>query len=137
MDQKLPGAELRLIKWRVGKVVAFRGETTSARTIALKVPDWPGHVAGQRIDVRLTAPAGHPAVRSYSTASAPNSESCVEITVERLPDGEVSPDLTQELAVGDQLEPRGPIGGWFVWRTQQSEHVQLIAGVPASFHQRL
>ena len=114
--------------WRVGKVVAVRDETTSARTIALKVLDWPGHVAGQHVDVRLTAPDGYSAVRSYSIASAPNSESCVEITVERLPDGEVSPYLTQELAVGDQLELRGPIGGWFVWRTQQSEHVQLIAG---------
>ena len=114
--------------WRVGKVVALRDETTSARTIALNVPDWPGHVAGQHVDVRLTAPDGYSAVRSYSIASAPNSESCVEITVERLPDGEVSPYLTQELAVGDQLELRGPIGGWFVWRTQQSEHVQLIGG---------
>jgi ferredoxin-NADP reductase len=114
--------------WRVGKVVALRDETTSAHTIALKVPDWPGHIAGQHVDVRLTAPDGYSAVRSYSIASAPNSESCVEITVERLPDGEVSPYLTQELAVGDQLELRGPIGGWFVWRTQQSEHVQLIAG---------
>jgi ferredoxin-NADP reductase len=114
--------------WRVGKVVALRDETTSARTIALKVSDWPGHVAGQHVDVRLTAPDGYSAVRSYSIASTPNSETCVEITIERLPDGEVSPYLTQELAVGDQLELRGPIGGWFVWRTQQSEHVQLIAG---------
>ena len=114
--------------WRVGKVVALRDETTSARTIALKVSDWPGHVAGQHVDVRLTAPDGYSAVRSYSIASTPNSETCVEITIERLPDGEVSPYLTQELAVGDQLEFRGPIGGWFVWRTQQSEHVQLIAG---------
>ena len=114
--------------WRVGKVVALRDETTSARTIALNVPDWPGHVAGQHVDVRLTAPDGYSAVRSYSIASTPNSETCVEITIERLPDGEVSPYLTQELAVGDQLELRGPIGGWFVWRTQQSEHVQLIAG---------
>src|SRR6516162_1059888 len=116
------------LMWCVGKVVALRDETTSARTIALKVSDWPGHVAGQHVDVRLTAPDGYSAVRSYSIASTPNSETCVEITIERLPDGEVSPYLTQELAVGDQLELRGPIGGWFVWRTQQSEHVQLIAG---------
>src|SRR6516225_2429337 len=114
--------------WRVGTVVALRDETATARTIALNVPDWPGHVAGQHVDVRLTAPDGYSAVRSYSIASTPNSETCVEITIERLPDGEVSPYLTQELAVGDQLELRGPIGGWFVWRTQQSEHVQLIAG---------
>src|SRR5215469_5112901 len=116
------------LMWRVGKVVALRDETTSARTIALKVSDWPGHVAGQHVDVRLTATDGYSAVRSYSIASTPNSETCVEITIERLPDGEVSPYLTQELAVGDQLELRGPIGGWFVLRTQQSEHVQLIAG---------
>src|SRR6516162_11010265 len=114
--------------WRAGTVVALHDETPTARTITLQVADWPSHVAGQHVDVRLTAPDGYSAVRSYSIASAPNSESCVEITVERLPDGEVSPYLTQELAVGDQLELRGPIGGWFVWRTQQSEHVQLIAG---------
>ena len=114
--------------WRVVKVVALRDETSSARTIAFKVPDWPGHLAGQHVDVRLTAPDGYSAVRSYSIASAPDLESRIEITVERLPDGEVSPYLTQELAVGDQLELRGPIGGWFVWRTQQTEHVQLIAG---------
>src|SRR5499427_705019 len=114
--------------WLVGKVIALRNETATARTITLEVPGWPGHVAGQHVDVRLTAPDGYSAVRSYSIASTPNSETCVEITIERLPDGEVSPYLTQELAVGDQLELRGPIGGWFVWRTQQSEHVQLIAG---------
>jgi ferredoxin-NADP reductase len=114
--------------WRVGTVVALHDETATARTITLEVPDWPGHVAGQHVDVRLTAPDGYSAVRSYSIASAPNSERRVELTVERLPNGEVSPYLTQELAVGDRLELRGPIGGWFVWRTQQTEPIQLIAG---------
>jgi ferredoxin-NADP reductase len=114
--------------WRVGTVVALHDETLSARTITLEVPDWPGHVAGQHVDVRLTASDGYSAVRSYSIASAPNPEKRVEITVERLPDGEVSPYLTQELAVGDRLELRGPIGGWFVWRTEQTEAIQLIAG---------
>ena len=114
--------------WRVGTVVALHDETATARTITLEVSDWPGHVAGQHIDVRLTASDGYSAVRSYSVASAPNSERRVEITVERLPNGEVSPYLTQELAVSDRLELRGPIGGWFVWRTQQTEPVQLIAG---------
>ena len=114
--------------WRVGKVVALRDETATARTITLEVPDWPGHVAGQHVDVRLTASDGYSAVRSYSIASAPNAERRVEITVERLPDGEVSPYLTQELAVSDQLELRGPIGGWFVWRAQQTEPIQLVAG---------
>jgi ferredoxin-NADP reductase len=114
--------------WRVGTVVALHDETSTARTITLEVPDWPSHLAGQHVDVRLTASDGYSAVRSYSIASAPNSAKRVEITVERLPDGEVSPYLTQELAVGDRLELRGPIGGWFVWRTQQSEPIQLIAG---------
>src|SRR6266566_1873929 len=114
--------------WRVGTVAALRDETVTARTIALEVPDWPGHAAGQHVDVRLTAPDGYSAVRSYSIASAANSEKRIELTVERLPNGEVSPYLTQEVAVGDHLELRGPIGRWFVWRTQQTEPIQLIAG---------
>jgi ferredoxin-NADP reductase len=114
--------------WHVGKVIALRDETATARTITLEVADWPGQVAGQHVDVRLTAPDGYSAVRSYSIASGPNSEGRVELTVERLANGEVSPYLTQELAVDDQLELRGPIGGWFVWRTQQPEPIQLIAG---------
>jgi ferredoxin-NADP reductase len=114
--------------WRVGMVVALHDETPTARTIALEVPDWPGHVAGQHVDVRLTAPDGYSAVRSYSIANSPNSERRVELTVERLPNGEVSPYLTQEVVVGDRLELRGPIGGWFVWRTEQTEPVQLVAG---------
>src|SRR5215470_10819457 len=114
--------------WRVGTVVALHNETATARTITLEVPDWPGHLAGQHVDVRLTASDGYSAVRSYSIASAPNSEQRVELTVERLPNGEVSPYLTQEVKVGDPLEVRGPIGGWFVWRTGQIEPVQLVAG---------
>src|ERR1700756_5257954 len=114
--------------WRVGTVVALRDETATARTITLEVRDWPGHVAGQHVDVRLTAPDGYSAVRSYSIASAANSEKQIEITVERFPNGEVSPYLTQDLAVGNQLELRGPIGRWFVWRTDQREPIQLIAG---------
>src|SRR5262245_3515906 len=114
--------------WHVGTVIALHDETATARTITLEVPDWPGHVAGQHVDVRLTASDGYSAVRSYSIASAPNSAKRIELTVERLPDGEVSPYLTQEVAVGDRLELRGPIGGWFVWRPQQTEPIQLIAG---------
>ncbi len=121
-------AVLGPVIWHVGTVIALRDETATARTITLEVPDWPGHVAGQHIDVRLTASDGYSAIRSYSIASAPNFERRVELTVERLPDGEVSPYLTQELAVSDRLELRGPIGGWFVWRTKQTEPVQLIAG---------
>jgi ferredoxin-NADP reductase len=114
--------------WHVGKVIALHDETATARTITLEVADWPAHVAGQHVDVRLTAPDGYSAVRSYSIASGPNSEGRVELTVERLPNGEVSPYLSQELSVGDRLELRGPIGGWFVWRTHQTEPIQLVAG---------
>ena len=114
--------------WHVATVVALHDETATARTITLEVPDWPGQVAGQHVDVRLTASDGYSAVRSYSIASAPNPKNRLEITVERLPDGEVSPYLTQEVLVSDRLELRGPIGGWFVWRTHQTEPIQLIAG---------
>lgn len=114
--------------WRVGTVIALHDETATVRTIRLKIPDWPGHIAGQHIDVRLTASDGYSAIRSYSIASAPTSEKWIELTVERLPDGEVSPYLTQEVTLGDRLELRGPIGGWFVWRNHQTEPVQLIAG---------
>jgi ferredoxin-NADP reductase len=114
--------------WRVGTVVALQDETATARTITLQIPDWPIHVSGQHVDVRLTAHDGYSAVRSYSIASAANKEGRVELTVERLPDGEVSPYLTQELALTDRLELRGPIGGWFVWRPEQTEPIQLIAG---------
>jgi ferredoxin-NADP reductase len=96
--------------------------------LTLDVPDWPGHIAGQHVDVRVTAPDGYSAVRSYSIASAPDSKAHIELTIERLPNGEVSPYLTQVVAPGDRLEVRGPVGGWFVWRTEQTEPVQLIAG---------
>jgi ferredoxin-NADP reductase len=126
----MAGAALfgRRVMWRIGTVVALHDETATARTITLEVPDWPGHLAGQHVDVRVTAPDGYSAVRSYSIASASNSHGRVELTVERLPNGEVSPYLTQEVATGDRLELRGPIGGWFVWRAEQTEPIQLIAG---------
>src|SRR5262249_5529795 len=116
------------LSWKVCTVVALRDETATARTIALQVPGWPGHVAGQRVDLRVTAADRYSAVRKYSIASAPRADGRVELSVERLPDGEVSPYLTQDLAIGDQLELRGPIGGWFVWRDDQTEPVQLVAG---------
>jgi len=114
--------------WHLGKVIALHDETATTRTITLEVPGWPGHIAGQHVDVRLTAADGYSAARSYSIASAPNVDGRIELTIERLPDGEVSPYLTQELTVGDPLELRGPLGGWFVWRTNQTEAIQLIAG---------
>src|SRR5262249_869980 len=92
------------------------------------VHDWPGHIAGQHVDVSLTAEDGYSAARSYSIASAPRSDGQIEITVERLPNGEASPYLTQQVAVGDELEMRGPIGRWFVWRPEQIEPLPLVAG---------
>ncbi|HZZ65368.1 MAG TPA: ferredoxin reductase, partial [Candidatus Baltobacteraceae bacterium] len=115
------------MNWFVGSVTGVHDETPAARTIALDVAGWPGHVAGQHVDVRLTADDGYAAVRSYSIASAPDAKR-VELTVVQIPQGEVSPYLTQNVAIGDPLEIRGPIGGWFVWRPTQNEHVQLLAG---------
>ncbi|HEU4910349.1 MAG TPA: ferredoxin reductase [Actinomycetes bacterium] len=115
------------MSWRVGTVTALRDETPTARTLVLDVEGWPGHSAGQHVDVRLTAEDGYSATRSYSIASAPDGAR-VEITVERIDDGEVSPYLTRVVAVGQRLELRGPVGGWFVWRPAQDEPVQLVAG---------
>jgi ferredoxin-NADP reductase len=96
--------------------------------LVLEVPDWPGHQAGQHVDVRLTAPDGYQAQRSYSIASAPEERSRLAITVERIEDGEVSPYLVDELAEGDQLEFRGPIGGYFVWDVGMGGPLLLVAG---------
>jgi ferredoxin-NADP reductase len=118
----------------VGTVAATRDETATARTIVLDVPGWPGHLAGQHVDVRLTAQDGYSTERSYSIASAPPDGGAgppvVELTVQRLEDGEVSPYLTQTLAVGYPLELRGPVGGWFVWNPDgpASRPVLLVAG---------
>jgi ferredoxin-NADP reductase len=101
------------LTWQVATATAIRAETASVRTIELDVPAWPDHRAGQHLDVRLTAEDGYRAERSYSIASAPGEAPA--ITVERLDDGEVSPYLTEELRAGDELEVRGPIGGYFVW----------------------
>jgi ferredoxin-NADP reductase len=101
--------------WQTGTVVGIRRETATAKTIRIGLPRPSRHLAGQYYVVRLTAPDGYTASRQFSVASAPDGSSEVEITVERLPDGEVSSFLTDELRPGDQLEVRGPIGGWFVW----------------------
>src|SRR5262245_3341398 len=118
----------RRLSWKVCTVVALRDETATARTIVLQVPEWPGHVAGQRVDLRVTAADGYSAVREYSIASAPRTDGRLELSIERLPGGEVSPYLTQDLAIGDLVELRGPIGGWFVWHQDQAEPIQLVAG---------
>jgi len=101
------------VTWLAATAGPITDETPSVRTVELRVPGWPGHRAGQHLDVRLTADDGYQAERSYSIASAPGEP--VAITVERLDDGEVSPYLTEELRPGDELEVRGPIGGYFVW----------------------
>jgi ferredoxin-NADP reductase len=114
------------LTWQTATVTSVIRETDAVRTIKLKVPDWPGHQAGQHLDVRLTAEDGYTAERSYSIATADDEP--VAITVERLDDGEVSPYLTEELRAGDQLELRGPIGGWFVWDTSDGGPLLLVAG---------
>jgi len=116
----------RLI-WQVAEVVDVVTETPRVKTIVFDVPDWPGHRAGQHVDVRLTADDGYQAQRSYSIASAPDGTR-IELTVERLEDGEVSPYLTDELRRGDQIELRGPVGGYFVWEPAQGGPLLLVAG---------
>jgi ferredoxin-NADP reductase len=116
------------IMWRRARVVETRLETPRARTLVLDLPGWPGHVAGQHIDVRLTAEDGYQTQRSYSIASSPE-EAQVSLTVERLEDGEVSPYLTGELRAGDFLELRGPGGGYFTWdAAQDGGPLFLVAG---------
>jgi ferredoxin-NADP reductase len=114
------------LSWQVATVDAVVDETARVRTLVLEVPDWPGHRAGQHLDVRLTAEDGYRAERSYSIASAPGEP--VAITVERLEDGEVSPYLTEELRAGDALELRGPVGGYFVWGPHDGGPLLLVAG---------
>lgn len=115
------------LEWRVATVVDVRQETTRARTLVLDVPHWPGHRAGQHVDVRLVAEDGYQAQRSYSIASAPE-EGTVALTIERLEDGEVSPYLCDVLDIDGGVEVRGPIGGYFVWETSRAGPLQLIGG---------
>src|SRR5829696_9407748 len=117
----------RKLVWRIGEVVETRPEAPHAKSIILEVPGWEGHKAGQHVDVRLTAEDGYQAQRSYSIASAPE-DGRLALVVERLEDGEVSPYLTDELRVGDGLELRGPIGGWFTWEAREGGPLLLVAG---------
>lgn len=132
-DASSPPLATRLI-WRVAKVAEVVRETPRMRTLRLDVPEWPGHRAGQHVDVRLTAPDGYRAERSYSLASAPEiaapgaGASRVELTIERLEDGEVSTYLADELRAGDGLELRGPIGGYFTWTVDDGGPLFLVAG---------
>jgi ferredoxin-NADP reductase len=118
---------VRPLLWRTVEVVEVRRETERARTLGMRVPDWPGHDPGQHVDVRLTAEDGYQAQRSYSIASSPEAPQLL-LTVERIRDGEVSPYLVDELRVGDTLEIRGPIGGHFRWRTGDGGPLLLVAG---------
>ena len=115
------------IVWRPATVRATEAETAHARTLRLDVPDWPGHVAGQHVDVRLTAEDGYQAQRSYSIASAPEAGP-PEITVELIDDGEVSPYLVEDVRPGDRFEVRGPIGGHFSWAVEDGGPLLLVAG---------
>jgi ferredoxin-NADP reductase len=117
----------RRLNWQLAKVVELVEETARTTSIVLEPADWPGHQAGQHVDVRLTAPDGYQAQRSYSIASGPEDDHLV-LTVERLDDGEVSPYLVGELRPGDELELRGPIGGYFVWQQSLAGPLLLLAG---------
>ena len=115
------------LNWLVATLAGTRDETATARTLVFDVPGWPGHLAGQHVDVKLTAEDGYSAQRSYSIASAPDGAR-LELTVQTIADGEVSPYLTEVLEPGDPLELRGPIGYWFVWRPESPAPVLLVAG---------
>lgn len=115
------------ISWRLANVVDIVTETPRAKSLIFEVPGWPGHRAGQHVDVRLTAEDGYQAERSYSIASAPE-DTRLALTIERLHDGEVSPYLTDVLRAGDRLELRGPIGGYFVWDVKLVGPLLLVAG---------
>lgn len=115
------------IAWRVATVRESRAENSHAKTLVLDVPDWPGHVAGQHVDVRLTAEDGYQAQRSYSIASAPEDPE-LALTIEEIEDGEVSPYLAEELRAGDELELRGPVGGHFTWRASEGGPLLLVGG---------
>jgi ferredoxin-NADP reductase len=119
----LPGR----LNWQPTQVVQLVEETAQAKSIVLNAPSWPGHRAGQHVDVRLTADDGYQAQRSYSIASSPEDAELV-LTVERVQDGEVSPYLLDELRAGDELELRGPIGGYFAWDASLGGPLMLIAG---------
>jgi ferredoxin-NADP reductase len=118
----------RRLSWRVGEVAELIDETPRVRSLVMTVPDWPGHLAGQHVDIRLSADDGYQTQRSYSIASPPDLTGRVAVTVERIDDGEVSPFLAGEVQVGDMLEFRGPIGGYFVWDVSAGGPLFLVAG---------
>jgi ferredoxin-NADP reductase len=118
----------RPIEWQIATVKAIRPETADVKTLTLALPDWTAHRPGQHYDVRLTAADGYSAQRSYSVASEPERTGEIDLTVERLADGEVSRYLADTVAVGDRFEVRGPIGGYFVWDRSIGGPLLLVAG---------
>ena len=115
------------INWQIATIKAIRPETRRVKTLTLGLPAWVRHQAGQHYDIRLTAPDGYQAQRSYSIASEPEREGEVDLTVEKIEDGEVSTYLHDVLVPGDGLEVRGPIGGYFVWDVRRTEPLMLVA----------
>jgi ferredoxin-NADP reductase len=118
----------RPVEWQIATVTAIRQETPSVKTLTLTLPDWLPHRAGQHYDLRLTAADGYQAQRSYSIASEPERQGEIDLTIERLEDGEVSSYLHDVVIAGDRLEVRGPIGGYFVWEATASKPLLLVAG---------
>ncbi len=118
----------RPIDWQIATVTAIKGETNKVKSFTLALPNWIPHRAGQHYDIRLTAADGYQAQRSYSIASAPERAGQIDLTVERIEDGEVSTYLHDVLVTGDQIEVRGPIGGYFVWEARLGGPLLLIAG---------
>jgi ferredoxin-NADP reductase len=116
------------LTWQIAKVSAIRAETPEVNSFTLELPAWRAHRAGQHYDVRLTAPDGYQAQRSYSIASPPSREGEVDLTIERIADGEVSPYFHDVIEVGDRVEVRGPIGGYFVWEPGLGGPLLLVAG---------
>jgi ferredoxin-NADP reductase len=116
------------IEWQLATVTGVRDETASVRSFTLGLPAWAGHRPGQHVDIRLTAEDGYSVERSYSIASEPERRDEVDITVERIESGEVSPFLHEVVVPGDQLEVRGPIGGYFVWEAELGGPLLLVAG---------
>jgi ferredoxin-NADP reductase len=123
----IPGRLSATRIWQTATLVERRVESPTACTLVLRVHSWAGHLAGQHVDVRLTAEDGYQAARSYSLA-APAAHDLIEITVARVDGGEVSTYLIDDFAVGDSLELRGPLGGWFVWRPEEPSPVLLVGG---------
>jgi ferredoxin-NADP reductase len=116
------------LAWQISTVTAIRAETPEVSSFTLRLPAWRPHRAGQHYDVRLTAPDGYQAQRSYSIASPPSRSGAVDLTIEKIADGEVSPYFHDVVEVGDQVEVRGPIGGYFVWEPVLGGPLLLVAG---------